>query len=141
MEEHAFSGGIVKKMNDVIMYIRFDKDHEVLVEDVKDITRVRKKLFGSSNYCSLIDVRKDFLSFSDEAKKHVSQNPKINALRISEALLVRNFGQKLGVDIYIRLFKPGSPSRSFVSEEKAINWLMNNHKEFMRQQELQTNNS
>ncbi len=131
MQEHYFSGGLVQKIDENIMLIRFEKDYEIQIEDVKQITAIRKQLFGDQPYCSLVDVSKDFLSFSKEAKDYVSSNPSINALRVCEALLVRSLGQKIGADLFIRLFRKKVNTKTFTKKESAIEWLQ---KEFSENQ-------
>lgn len=63
------------------------------------------------------------MGISAEAKEYIAQHPAINKFRIAEALLVNNFGQKLGVDLYIRLFKPKRASKTFFKEKRAKIWL------------------
>lgn len=123
MDTHRISGGKITLIDKRILCIVWDADHEVTVDDIKEVTRVREELIGNNTYCSLIDVTKDFLNFSSEAKTFVARNEDINRLRKAEALLVRNKAQQLGVDLYVRLFKPKSKTRIFTNKEKAIEWL------------------
>lgn len=121
----------MEKVGENILKITFQKDHDVTVEDIKGITVIRQRLIGDNFYCSIIDVRHDFLTFTKEAQQFVAENPMINHYRKAEALLVRNFGQKLGVEMYIRLFKPKSISKAFNDEQKAIEWLQKRYEELV----------
>lgn len=123
MSIHQFSGGTVQQSNDFILRITFDVENDISTQHLKEISSIRESIFGNNHYCSLIDVRKDFMGISTEAKEYVAKNPTINKFRIAEALLVKNLGQKLGVELYIRLFKPKRASKVFLKEEKAKKWL------------------
>ena len=123
MNIHQFSGGTIQKSGDFILRITFDVEDDISIKHLKEIKAIRESIFGDNYYCSIIDVRKDFMRISDEAKEYVAKHPDINKLRIVEALLVKNLGQKLGVDLYIRLFKPKRASKVFLKEEKAKKWL------------------
>lgn len=123
MFAHRISGGEITLIDKRILCIVWDADHEVTVDDIKEVTNIRKELIGEQTYCSLIDVTKDFLNFSPEAKTFVAQNEAINGLRKAEALLVRNKAQQLGVELYIKLFKPKSKTKTFTNKESAITWL------------------
>ena len=130
MSIYQFSGGTIEKSNDFILRITFNVEDDISIEHLKEIKSIRESIFGDNYYCSLIDVRKDFMGISNEAKKYVAKNPSINKFRIAEALLVKNLGQKLGVDLYIRLFKPNRASKTFLKEEKAKIWLESEFKKF-----------
>lgn len=123
MSMHQFSGGTIQKSNDFILRITFDVENDISIEHLKEISVIRENIFGNNHYCSLIDLRKDFMGISTEAKEYVAKNPTINKFRIVEAILVKNLGQKLGVDLYIRIFKPNRSTKSFLKEDKAEKWL------------------
>lgn len=105
------------------MRITFDNERQITIDDMKGITEIRQELFGENQYCTLIDARKDFVSFTPEATTYIANNPTINSLRIAEAVLVKNFGQSLGGQLYVKLFKPKSETKLFYKEDKATEWL------------------
>ena len=123
MGEIKFSGGVIEKRGDFIMRITFDNDHQITIEDMKAITAVRQKLLGDKKYCTLIDASKDFVSFSPDATTYIANHPRINEQRIAEAVLVKGFGQSLGGQLYIKLFRPKSETKLFYKEDDAIEWL------------------
>ena len=130
MRVHQFSGGTVQKSNDFILHITFDVENDISIEHLKEIKAIRESIFGDNYYCSLVDVSKDFMGISSEAKEYVAKHPSINKFRIAEALLVKNLGQKLGVDLYIRIFKPNRASKTFLRKDKAKKWLATEFKKF-----------
>ena len=131
MPIHKFSGGELEIVEGFVMRITFLKDHDVTVQDIQELTGIRKKTLGERTYCSLIDVRKDFLTFTTEAKKFITQNPLVNSHRVVEAILVKNFGQKLGAEMFMTLFKPKRKTKVFYDEEKAIAWLRVKYQEYL----------
>ena len=123
MNTYLFSGGYIEKSGDFIMRVTFTVENEITIDHLKEIKAIREQLFGDNFYCSIIDVTKDFMLISEEAKEYVTQHPVINKFRVAEAMLVKNLGQKLGVDIYIRLSKPTRITKAFLKEDKAKKWL------------------
>lgn len=123
MNSHQFSGGVIQKYNDFILRITFDVENDLSVKHIKEVKAFRQSMFGDNYYCTLIDARKELMGISHEAKVHIATNPSINKWRISEAILVNNFGKKLGVELYIRIFKPKSATKVFYKEDEAIKWL------------------
>ncbi|MEX1000728.1 MAG: hypothetical protein WDZ35_01290 [Crocinitomicaceae bacterium] len=124
MIAHSFSAGTVQRLG-IILKIKYKKDTEVTLSDMKEVTKIRKKLFGEESYCSLIDLSQDNLTMSSEARKYVTDSPIIRKLRIAEVLLVKNFAQKIGVHTYVRIsrWKDNITVMTVKDEENAIHWL------------------
>ena len=124
MRQFVFSGGVVEKKGDFIMRITFNNERQITKEDIMEITEIRQNIFGENMYCTIVDARKDFVNFSAEATTYIANNPTVNSFRIAEAVIVKNFGQSLGGQLYIKLFKPKSETRLFYNEETAVEWLL-----------------
>ena len=131
---HKFSGGDVEIIEEFIMRVTFQKNHDITVKDLKEITGIREEALGERTYCSLVDLRKDLLTFTAEAKEFLAQNPMVNRYRVVEAILVKNFGQKMGVSFYMKIFKPKSLTRIFFDEKEAIAWLKIKYKAYAESQ-------
>lgn len=117
-----FSAGIVKRIGPV-MKVTYLKDQTVTLDDMIEITAIREKLFGENKYCTLIDLTKDYLSLTPEAKQYAAENPTIKKLRIAEVLMVKNFAQKLGVFTYVKIFRSNDNVKVLTDEKEAIQWL------------------
>ena len=130
MNTHQFSGGFIQKSSDFILRITFDVEKDISLNHLKEIKAIRESIFGDNYYCSMIDARKEFMGISLEAKEYIAQHPNINRLRVAEAILVKNKGQKLGVNLYIRIFKPKRASKVFLEEDKAKKWLKTRFEKF-----------
>ncbi|NOQ71071.1 MAG: hypothetical protein GQ574_03655 [Crocinitomix sp.] len=133
MKKCIFSGGVIEKISDFIMLITFDNKRAITVADMKEITKIRHELFGDKKYCTLIDCRKDFINFSSDATTYIANHPRINEQRIAEAVFVKNVGQSLGGQLYIKLFKPKSETKLFYKEENAIAWLNKQYAAFNKE--------
>jgi hypothetical protein len=133
MADYQFSGGVIQKSNDFILRITFDVEDDISIHHLQEISSIREKIFGNNYYCSIIDVRKDFMGISHEAKEYVAKHPNINQYRVAEAMIVKNLGQKLGVSLYIRIFKPKRATKVFLNETEAVKWLTKEFEEFRSQ--------
>ncbi len=105
------------------MKLTYLKDQTVTLDDMIEITAIREKLFGENNYCTLIDLTKDYLSLTPEAKQYAAENPTIKKLRIAEVLMVKNFAQKLGVFTYVKIFRSNDNVKVLTDEKDALEWL------------------
>ncbi len=133
MQILKFSAGTVERIGSV-MKVTYLKDKTVNVDDMKELTALREQLFGEEKYCTLIDLTKDFLSLSPEAKEYAAKNETILRLRIAEVLLVKNFGQKLGVHTYVKIFRSKDNVRVMTNELEAITWLNEQYQNFSKRE-------
>lgn len=133
MQIEKFSAGTVERIGPV-MKITYLKDTEVSLDDMKEITSIREKLFGENRYCTLIDLTKDYLSLSPESKKYAAENETIKRLRIAEVLLVKNFGQKLGVFTYVKLFRSNDNVKVMTNEKEALEWLYQQFDNYLKRE-------
>ena len=136
-KSHTFQGGEVQKIGNVLK-IRYQKDTPVTLEDMKEVTEIRKNLFGDNPYCSLIDLSDDNLTVTKEAQKYVSDTDFIKRLRVAEVLLVKNFAQKVGVHTYVRItrWKDNITVMTLKDEDNAIDWLERQYKKYMEKSKV-----
>ena len=125
MKKHKFSAGIVERIGNVMKITYTKTDAPVTVEDQKEITQIRKKLFGEDKYCTLVDISEDKLDLTKEARDYVTDTDFIRRLRIAEVLLVKSFGQKLAVHTYVKIsrWKDNITVMTTKEEENALHWL------------------
>jgi cytochrome b subunit of formate dehydrogenase len=133
MQILKFSAGTVERIGSV-MKVTYLKDKTVNVDDMKELTALREQLFGEEKYCTLIDLTKDLLSLSPEAKEYAAKNETIRRLRIAEVLLVKNFAQKLGVHTYVKIFRSNDNVKVMVNEMDAITWLNEQYQNYSKKE-------
>lgn len=132
MEPETFSAGTVQKIGNVLK-IQYKKDTEITVDDMKEITSYREEVFGDTNYTSLVDLRDDNLKFCDDAMKYVTNNKKIKELRVAEVLLVKNFAHRMGVHLYVKVFRYKDNIAVMTNEDNALNWLNRQYDKFYQE--------
>ena len=122
MEPREFSAGTLQKIGNVLK-ITYQKEGEITLDNMKEITAFREEVFGDNKYTSLVDLREEKLKFHDDAMKYVTNNKKIKELRVAEVLLVKNFAQKMGVHLYVKVFRSKDNITVMTNEENALHWL------------------
>ena len=132
MKSRTFSAGTVEKKGNVLK-ITYQKDSEITVDDMKEITAFREDVFGDNHYTSLIDLREEKLKFHDDAMKYVTHDKKIKELRVAEVLLVKNFAHKMGVHLYVKVFRSKDNITVMTDEENAIHWLNRQFDKFIEE--------
>ena len=122
MEAIPFSAGTIEKIG-IVLKITYKKEGEITLDDMKEITHLRKELFGEHHYASLIDLKDDNLEFQNDALKYVTDNEVIRNLRVAEVLLVKSFAQRLGIHSYVKIFRSKDNVTVMTDEENALHWL------------------
>lgn len=89
------------------------------LEDVKNHYVVANRLTSDKKPRVLVDIR-NYFTTTPEARKYAIQQ---SGARMATAIITRNLIAMFFVNLYIRLGKPVSPTRFFLSEEKALEWL------------------
>ncbi len=64
----------------------------------------------------------DYVNFTKEARERSVLLEKTSPI-LASAMIPQNFGYKLLADLYIRINKPGIPTKVFSTEEEAVAWL------------------
>jgi hypothetical protein len=97
-------------------------EHEYL--DVADIEAVREAnltLSEGKPFCVLLDTSHGYFNVSPKANKLLASK-KYSEKRMAAALVVKSLASRLAGNFFLRL-KPGSPTRLFLTEREAVNWL------------------
>lgn len=130
MQILPFSAGTVER-KDYMLKIIYTSDKTISLKDMQEIKSLREQLFGDEKYCSLIDLTKDLLSLTPEAKQFAAEDHNVKKFRIAEALLVKNFAQKLGVQTYVKLFRSKDRVKVVMNEAEAEQWLNKEYEKYM----------
>ena len=97
-------------------------DHATLEkENVLEIKAVNKQLSLGQPYAVLVDGG-TYTTISKEARE-LSASKEFAQKTIAKALLVRNLGQRIVGQFYIKVNKPHIKTKIFSDREKAIEWL------------------
>jgi hypothetical protein len=105
--------------DDGIIRIRMQENAYVDLENVKLQYKTIEHLAGNRRIAVLLDARAKFTTTKD-AYQYLTQR---SQERIGTAVLTSNPFSRAFINTYITVFKPVSPYRLFLDEEKALEWL------------------
>lgn len=137
-EEYHFSAGIIKVLEQDILYVKFHNEHVIGVDILREYQAIRKKIQNERPYFLMGDFRDGFIQFTHDAKVYTAQNPEGNLARQHQALLVSGLAQQVEAQLYVKLLRPPANSKIFTDFNKAFNWLKSKR---IEQEALQEHNS
>lgn len=123
IEEYHFSAGIIKVIEQDILYIKFHNEHVIGVDILKEYQAIRKKIQNDRPYYLMGDFSEGFIQFTHDAKVYTAQNQEGNLARKHQALLVSGLAQQVEAQLYVKLLRPPAHSKIFTDFKKAYNWL------------------
>lgn len=60
----------------------------------------------------------------DKKAREFSASPEGLIYTKAEALIVKNLGQRITANFYLKINRPARPAKAFASEKEAVEWLM-----------------
>ncbi|MCK6649847.1 MAG: hypothetical protein L6Q66_09340 [Bacteroidia bacterium] len=81
------------------------------------------KEFGMDKKVPVLVATCDFLSITAEARAY-SASDEGQEYTLANAVLIDNMAKSMAFNIYMKINKPQTPTRSFSDREKAIEWLL-----------------
>ena len=127
-----FSAGTVKKIDDYIIEIYFDKDGEIDQVMAIDILNKIITLSLGDPHALLYNFNDKNVLLSDIAKKLSGVRNYNNANLISRAMFSKNIVSNMESTHYIKNAHPQAETRLFNDREKALTWLNVKVKAFMQ---------
>jgi len=106
---------------DGFFYLKTDNDVHQTVRDLKEAIAIIRKHSDEKKALVLLDTGKD--SLSEKEVREYAASEEVNRLIKAEAIIATTLSHQLLVNAYLRLNKPGRPSKAFRDEKKAIEWL------------------
>jgi hypothetical protein len=104
-----------------ILYIRFNNNIDIELEDVQEIQDEGLKLSGGKPFCALAYLENRPAS-TPEARTF-GATASYSKYRLADAIIVESGLMRLVTNIYINFNKPKVPTQMFETEEKAVAWL------------------
>lgn len=102
-----------------ILHVIYASGVSIDVADVKNIYSVITRLCAGKKLGILVDIRNPY-TISGEARKYAVDHI---TPRLATAVLTNNFAIKYLSDLYSTVYKPPTPVKFFLDEDKAIAWL------------------
>lgn len=126
-----FSAGTIKKIDDYIIEIFFDKDGEIDQVMAVDILNKIIELSQGGPHALLYNFNDKNVVLSDIAKKLSGVRNYNNANLISRAMFSKNLVSNLESSHYIKNASPQAETKLFNEREKAVVWLNEKIKAFL----------
>lgn len=92
----------------------------LLLEDVKNVFEVEKRMLQGNKGLVLIDATHNYTLSSEARNYAIAQRES----RMATCILTTSFTYKVINDIYSSFYSSPSPMKVFLSEEKAREWLL-----------------
>jgi hypothetical protein len=107
--------------DDGILHIDIRANENFLASDVREIVEAAAQLGAGRSMPNLITVG-EFTTPDNEARKMAS-SPEWCKYKTADAFVLRSFSQVLVANFYIKFNKPCRPTRYFMNEADALEWL------------------
>jgi hypothetical protein len=106
-------------MDGDIFYLYYHKYAMLTVKDFEEGIADYEKLSEGRKMKILVEIG-EFSSSTSKARKFASNN---NPSVTREAIVIKDFSQRMIAQLYVALHKKKHPKRIFKSKEKALNWI------------------
>ncbi|MGZ3861951.1 MAG: DUF7793 family protein [Bacteroidia bacterium] len=114
----------VVHQNPLIIRIESTEGEFVELEDAEGMRDANVALSGGEPYYVLLDTSKGYASATPEANKIFAEK-KYSENRKAIAIIAKSLASKIVSNFFIRFNKPQSPTRVFLNEQEAMQWLIN----------------
>ena len=111
----------IKIREDGIMHVHIKNELDVKFEQTQDVYRETQKLLGGKKYATLFTMTR--LVTPDEQSRKFMASRERHSKVIADAFVIKSLPQRLIGNFYLRINKPPSPTKMFVTEEEALKWL------------------
>ncbi len=104
-----------------VLVIRYDNELNVTMEMAKNITMEVSRMFGATEL-GVVHSAGTLTTIEPGVRDYLASNSRYQH-KIAEAFVVKNLGQRILANFYLRIARPACPSEVFTSEEEAIKWV------------------
>ena len=118
IENKTYSAELIEKN---VLLVKVKKFEELSVDDYIEIQRWVQSYRKNSKIISLLEFGVG--SSSTREAREYGSSPEGNTLSKGAAIVVKNIGQRLLADYYLKYNKPALPTKIFSKREKALSWI------------------
>ncbi len=108
-----------------IVHTHFEDDHMVTPEEVQAMFDAIEAERKGRKALLMVSVGNN-TTMSNEARAHASAEAS-NKYIAADAIVVRDFAHNLTANVFVRHHKPHRPIQMFPDQEKALEWLKQQH--------------
>ncbi len=111
----------IERPSACVLVIRYDDELVVTLEMAKQITSEVARFFGSTEL-GVVHSAGSLTTIDPDVRDYLTSNSRY-AHKIAEAFVVKNLGQRILANFYLRISRPGCPTEVFTTEEEAVKWV------------------
>lgn len=104
-----------------VLVIRYDDELVVNLEMAKHITLEVARFFGETEL-GVVHSAGSLTTIEPEVRDYLAGNSRYSR-KIAEAFVVKNLGQRILANFYLRISRPACPTEVFTTEEEAVKWV------------------
>lgn len=111
----------IQRPSDCVLVIRYDSELNVTLDAAKQVTAEVSRFFGATEL-GVVHSLGDTTTIEPGVREYM-QGKSRYAHKIAEAFVVKNLGQRILANFYLRVARPACPTEVFTTEEEAIKWV------------------
>lgn len=117
------SGYTLELINSNTIYLKIDGTSKIDLSKAETITNEALLLVDNKPFKNIVDFGNNSGILTNEAKKYIATNKTLKELKICDALITSSFTTSILIGIYINIFSPTTPTKTFSNFDEAISWV------------------
>ncbi len=97
------------------------RDHNYITKDLKEINAAQGKITNGGK-CLVLVIGSEFANIDSEAREYMASDESTQ-YSIAEAYVIRSLAHKILANFYLKVNKPGVPTKFFSDAKLAEEWL------------------
>lgn len=119
------SGFTIEYINNDIIYIVFDGTVRVDLTKAKKIRDLVMDIVKNKDFKTIVDFRGVFGVTDQNAREFMSKKEHFNNQKLCDAFITDSFSTNMLIGVYIKVFNPSIPTKTFSSFDEARGWVKN----------------
>jgi hypothetical protein len=104
-----------------VLVIRYDNDLNVTLDMAKTLTSEVAKFFGETEL-GVVHSAGSLTTIEPGVREYMAGSARYGH-KTAEAFVVKNLGQRILANFYLRIARPSCPTEVFTTEEEAVKWV------------------
>lgn len=104
-----------------VLLIRYDDNLNVTLDMAKQLTHQVARHFRNTEL-AVVHSAGSSTTIEPGVREYLASTSRY-AHKVSEAFVVKNLGQRILANFYLRIARPACPTEVFTTEDEAVNWV------------------
>lgn len=104
-----------------VLVIRYENELNVTLDMAKTLTTEVAKFFGETEL-GVVHSAGTLTTIEPGVREYMAGTSRYGH-KVAEAFVVKNLGQRILANFYLRIARPACPTEVFTSEEEAVKWV------------------